>query len=299
MKFAVNYSPEALLLRDAGQIFFDLVKLPAWPKVINEVSGKYPCYIHFPLKIGRGKGVIDNETKERVKWKKIEKMMRQTKTPLVNLHVELTAKHFPDIPLKSTAPNHFAKVIETTLHDLCEAVGHFGSENVIIENEHDGKGHHLHLNLLPELFHTLIQETGCGLLLDVSHARISARALGVDEKTYLNALPVKHIRELHLTGIQWFGDEYIQKVRAAHLEEAWIEKISYHWMDHLPITGEDWQMLQWVFTNVDSGAWQKPWVASLEYGGLGGFFGTFTDEKVLCEQVPRLYEIIKKKAHIL
>lgn len=292
MKFAVNYSPQTLALLAAGQIQFDLIKLPAWKAVIDEVIDQHPCYIHFPLKVGRGKGVIDNETKEPVKWKKVEKMMKQTHTPFVNLHVELDGKHYPDIPLTSTAPVHFQQVFENTLHDLQEAVRHFGPEKVIIENEHDGKGHHLHLNIFPDLFHSLIRETGCGLLLDASHARIAARALHQDEKAYLSALPVQHLRELHLTGIQWFGDEYIQKVRAAKLKKKWIEKISYHWMDHLPITAEDWPMIQWVVDNIHTGAWSQPWVASLEYGGLGGFFGTFTDEQILLEQIPRLYDMI-------
>jgi uncharacterized protein (UPF0276 family) len=292
MQFAVNYSPEALALLDEGQIHFDLVKLPAWPHVIEEVVGHYPCYVHFPLKVGRGKGVIDNETKEPVKWKKVEKMLKQTGTPLVNLHVELSAKHYPDIPLTSTAPVHFEQVLENTLHDVRAAGRHFGPEKVIIENEHDGKGHHLHLNLAPELFHAIIRETGCGLLLDASHARIAARALGVDEHAYLSALPVQHLRELHLTGIQWFGEEHIQKVRTAQLDESWIEKISHHWMDHLPMTAEDWPMVAWVLDNVRAGAWCKPWVASLEYGGLGGFFGTFTDKQVMCEQIPRLREMM-------
>lgn len=296
MKFALNYSPEALQLRDQGRIFYDLIKLPSWPKAIEEVVGKYPCYVHFPLKIGRGKGVIDNETKEPIKWKKIEKMMKQTGTPLVNLHVELNAKHFPDIPLTSTSSAHLAQVVESTLHDLRQAVRHFGPQTIIIENEHDGKGHHLHVNLLPELYHALIQETGSGLLLDVSHARMAARTLGMDEKTYLNALPVKHIRELHLTGLQWFGEEYIQKVRQANLDEIWIEKVSHHWMDHLPMTDEDWPAIQWVLDNIQAGQWERPWVASLEYGGLGGFFGTFTDEQVLCEQIPRLYAMIQATA---
>jgi len=293
MDFAVNYSPETLKLLKKGEIQFDLVKLPAWPDVIKKVAGKHPCYVHFPLKVGRGNGVLDNETKEPVQWKKIEKMLKQTGTPLVNLHVELSVKHYPDIAPDSTAPEHFDHILENILHDVCEAVNHFGPEKVIIENEHDGKGSHLKLNILPELYHHIIAETGCGLLLDVSHARLAARALGVDEKEYLQSLPVRHIRELHLTGIQWFGDEHIQKARAAGLEEAWIEKISYHWMDHLPMTEADWPMIQWALGNIRSGAWSHPWVASLEYGGLGGFFGAFTDEQVLLEQIPRLYRMIR------
>jgi uncharacterized protein (UPF0276 family) len=292
MHFAVNYAPQTLKLLKKGKIRFDLVKLPAWPEVIKKVAGKYPCYVHFPLKVGRGKGVIDNETKEPVKWKEIEKMMKETNTPLVNLHVEVSTKHYPNIPQDSIALEHFDEVLANVVHDVREATQHFGPEKVVIENEHDGKGGHLKLNFIPELYHRIITETGCGLLLDVSHARIAARALKEDEKNYLQALPVQQICELHVTGIQWFGDEHIQKVRAAGLDEKWIKKISHHWMDHLPMTDEDWPIIQWVVENLQSGAWSCPWVASLEYGGLGGFFGTFTDEAILLEQIPKLYRMI-------
>ncbi len=292
MNFAVNYSPQTLKFLKKNKIQFDLFKLPAWPKIIHQINGNYPCYIHFPLKVGRGKGVMDNETKEPVKWKKIEKMMQKTGTPLVNLHVELANKHYPDIPQASITPEHYARVVENIVFDVKQAVQIFGADKIIIENEHDGKGHQLKLNILPELYHRIIAETGCGLLLDVSHARIAARALGMDEKEYLQAFPVQHIRELHLTGIQWFSDEHIQKVRAAKLDEKWIEKISYNWMDHLPMTEADWPMVQWVVDNIRAGHWSTPWVASLEYGGLGGFFGTFTDETVLLEQIPRLNEML-------
>ena len=292
MKFAVNYSPESIHLLESGHIKFDLVKLPAWPELIKKVAGRHPCYVHFPLKVGRGKGVLDNETKELVKWKKIEKMVKMTDTPFVNLHVSLSAKHFPDIPQDSTTPEHFDRVLENILHDVCEAVKQFGPEKVIVENEHDGKGHHLKINILPGLFHRIIEETGCGLLLDVSHARIAARALNLDEKSYLHSLPVQRIRELHLTGIQWFGEDHIQKVRAAGLSEDWIEKISHHWMDHLPMTDDDWSMIRWVLDNIRASEWSRPWVVSLEYGGLGGFFGAFTDEAVLREQIPKLYRLM-------
>jgi uncharacterized protein (UPF0276 family) len=293
MNFAVNYSLETLKLLKKGQIEFDLFKLPAWPKIIRKIAGRYPCYVHFPLKVGRGKGVIDNETKEPVQWKKIEKMMHKTNTPLVNLHVELGKKHYPDIPQDSTRPEHFDQVVSNIIQDVCKATEVFGPEKVILENEHDGKGTQLKLNILPILYHRVIQETGCGFLLDASHARIAARALGADEKQYLQSLPVQQLRELHLTGIQWFGERHIEKVRAAKLDEKWIEKISYSWMDHLPMTNEDWPVLQWVVDNIQSGEWGQPWVASLEYGGLGGFFGTFTNEQVLLEQIPRLYRMVR------
>ncbi|NJN44564.1 MAG: DUF692 family protein [Anaerolineae bacterium] len=292
MKFAINYSPESLRLYDKGQIHFDLVKLPAWEDAIKAVKKEFACYVHFPLKVGRGKGVIDNETKEPVKWKKIEKMMRQTGTEFVNLHLSLPSKHHPEIPKNSLSTVHFDQVLEKAGKDVQEAVKHFGAEKVIVENEHDGKGRNLRLNTHPEIYHRLMAETGCGFLLDVSHARIAARSLGVDEKEYLQSLPVQHIKEIHLTGIEWFGESHIERARTGGLTEKWISRISETWMDHLPMTSEDWPMVEWVLASIRSGEWSHPWVIALEYGGLGGFFGTFTDEDVLIEQIPKLYSLI-------
>ena len=41
------------------------------------------------------------------------------------------------------------------------------------------------------------------------------------------------------------------------------------------------------------GAWGKPWVASLEYGGIGRIFQAFCDAEVLAEVVPRLYRMVQ------
>ena len=46
------------------------------------------------------------------------------------------------------------------------------------------------------------ERTGCGLVLDTAHARITASALGCDVHDYLAALPLSRVIELHVSGSQ-------------------------------------------------------------------------------------------------
>jgi hypothetical protein len=55
---------------------------------------------------------------------------------------------------------------------------------------------------LPETICRVVEETDCGLLLDLSHARLAAWALNMDPQDYVNQLPVQRICEIHVTGIQ-------------------------------------------------------------------------------------------------
>jgi hypothetical protein len=106
-------------------------------------------------------------------------------------------------------------------------------------------------------------------LLDVSHARIAAHYIGMNAKEYIEALPVRRLREMHFTGIHnWNG----------------------YRMDHLPILEDDWPWLDWVLENVNNGAGGKSELLAFEYGGIGEFFERFSDSEVMAVQVPRLYK---------
>jgi len=62
----------------------------------------------------------------------------------------------------------------------------------------------------PGLFSFLIDQIGCGVLLDLAHARISAHNMGwPDSRTYLEAMPLNKIREVHITRPGWQGDQMV------------------------------------------------------------------------------------------
>ena len=263
-KLAVNYSPQAAALRLSGSLPIDLYKCPDWPDLIGEAvgSGEHPIYVHFPLVAGDG-------SLESVDWPRVERLLGETYTPFVNLHLAPHAKTFQE---QESAASR-SRILDALRKEI-EGVGaRFGAQRVILENVpyYGEEGDRLRLGVLPEIITGLIQDTGCGLLFDLSHARISAHYLGVDEREYIAALPLNKLRELHITGVQ--------------MHEGRLR-------DHLPLTENDWEATAWAFAQIQAGAWARPGVVALEYGGVGPTFEWRSDSDVLAEQVPRLYRLV-------
>ncbi len=78
----------------------------------------------------------------------------------------------------------------------------------------------------PELIQRLIAATGCALLLDLGHARISAAALGVDIHTYLSSLPLERVEQVHVSG---------PRLQDGRLYDA-----------HEPLQPEDYALLEFI-----------------------------------------------------
>ncbi len=108
----------------------------------------------------------------------------------------------------------------------------------------------------PEFIRRVLDSTGCGLLLDTAHARVSAAALGIDVHDYLEQLPLERAVELHVSGPRW------REGRLADVHEALLE--------------EDYDLLRWVLARA------RPSVVTLEYG---------RDPALLREQLLRLNEM--------
>jgi uncharacterized protein (UPF0276 family) len=139
----------------------------------------------------------------------------------------------------------------------------------------------------------LIEETGCGLLLDVSHAQLAAHYLGVDVRRYIEALPLDRIREIHVTGVQRFEGRWVELAHQIGVAPDVIQHFAGHLVDHLPITDEGWTFVEWALEQVRNGAWGQPYVVTFEYGGVSRLFEAVTDADVLAEQIPRLYTLVK------
>jgi uncharacterized protein (UPF0276 family) len=267
MKFAINYSHPAVTLFDEGRIQIDRLKTPNWPHFISEASLHSPVNVHFDLQAGQG-------TAAETDWDMVGRLLEQTFTPYVNLHLSPSMINYPDIISDRPTPAQAEHVIDQMLRDVMLAVQRFGPERVIVENVpyRGSAGKRIRTAVEPEVIQRIVQETGCGLLLDISHARIAARSLGIDELDYMNSLPVSRLRELHFTGLHWLDGR---------------------WQDHLPVLEEDWPVLEWVIGQIRSGQWAKPWILCFEYGGIGGLFEKRSDPAVIAEQAPRLCDMVK------
>jgi uncharacterized protein (UPF0276 family) len=263
MKFAINYSKQAARLVEQGDIEIDRFKCPDWPDLIVEASRLCPVAVHFTLQAGNGKI-------QETDWELVESLLQQTGTHYVNLHLAPERSDFPGMAVDTRRAADRRLVIDRLITDVQAVVHRFGAERVILENVpyrvEDGTV--IRPGVEPDAIGEVLQATGCGLLLDISHARIAARQLEMDERAYMAALPVNRLRELHFTG---------------------LHNLDGRWQDHLPVLDDDWPVLDWVLKRVRQGEWAQPGMLAFEYGGVGDKFAWRSDPNIIAEQAPRLF----------
>lgn len=297
MEFAVNYSPILAELVQEGKVCIDRFKCPAWPDLLAEARQVLPVYIHFPLTIGNGTGgPIDDEQKQPADLDRFAELLEQTGTPLVNTHFVPAAANYPGIDISSHSARDIERVLSNTLRDLEPLLKRFGPERVTIENIINEWGW-LTMAVMPEVITRLLDESGCGFLFDLSHARLAARSLGLDERTYVSALPVDRIREIHITGLQLMAGDLYDRLMAAGNPGGFAGMMAGKWMDHLPMTDADWPVLEWMMAQLRAGQstgshWKMPWVIASEIGGVGGFWEQISNRAIYLDQVPRMAAII-------
>ncbi len=267
MHLAINYSSQAAKLVQSGRINIDYFKTPDWEWMVTEALHFRPVAVHFTLEAG-------NEGLGHLNWGVVEHIAQITATPYINLHLDSKREHFPGMPVNTTSPSDINRVFEVLQSDVMTVVKRFGSNRVIVENApfRGEIGNTLRPCIDPDLITRIVQETGCGLLLDISHAYISAHYLGMDPIEYFSYLPVHQIKEMHFSGIHQLNGQL---------------------MDHLSILDEDWQRLKWVLERIKTGEWSQPWMIAFEYGGVGVEFEWRSDTDVIAGQVPELFEVIK------
>ena len=264
---AVNFSPEAAGLLAAGAVEVDVLKVPDWDDIVAEAQALAPVYVHFPHQIGAAR--------EKPEIDRSRRLMSATSTASFNVHVAPSSERFAGFAVGDVSDVAVRAVVEALLADLEPALRAFGAEAVVVENLiYRGEGSHLlRAGVEPAALHELVERSGCGFLLDVSHARISAASLGIDAWDYLDALPVHALRELHVSGVGVLDGSL---------------------RDHLPLREEDWEFVDGVVGRIMAGAWPAPATVALEYGGVGPVFAWRSDELVIREQLPRLREKFSK-----
>ena len=271
MQLAINYSPQAATLLRDGRITMDRFKCADWPDMIATARAMKPVYVHFPLDAGSISG-------REVDLDAVQAMCDDTETPCVNLHLVAYARDFPGTA-PGTADHSITEIVQRRMIDDVKRVAdRFGADRVIVENipYFGDSGKYMRASVQPEVIRRVIEETGCGFLLDISHARIAAHHLGVDPRGYIESLPVKRLREVHLTG---------------------IETINGRLTDHMGMGEEDWRWAEWAMHEIRRAAWDRPWVVALEYGGEGEPFKWRSDATVLESNLPRLHEMVHSHSH--
>lgn len=263
MKFAVNYSTPLRQLIQTGQVRVDLLKCPEWHNIVNAALEIGSVYIHFEVALG-------NNKVQRLNFDLIKRMMDLTGTQFLNTHLSNLRTEIG--MSKQKAKEVYARW-QTDLEFIREKLP---GTTVIAEN----LPWHASLPEIeqacdPELITKFLIENEVGLLLDLSHAQISALKLGIPYREYVARLPVDRLAELHVTGIREYAG---------------------YMTDHFEIQAYDWEIMEWAATQIRTGVWKEPEIVAFEYGGIGDVFCWRTEKPALLDQIPLLYELFGQQS---
>jgi uncharacterized protein len=260
MKLAVNYSPQSSKLYREGLIKLDLFKCPDWPDLVDAALKENSTYVHFSL------ATLANSLAE-ANWPEISRFLELTGTQNINLHLLSEPALDPTNAVQTKA------AIQNIIDMIKRVIDRFSAERVILENTPMAKTGREYMRPIvdPQVISTIIEKSGCRLLLDLSHALISAVTLDMEPSSYIQNLPVNRLAEVHITGTVLENGQLV---------------------DHRAMQADDWPMLEWALAQIRSGGWAEPKIVAFEYSGFGKIFQPYSDPVVLEAQVPQLFRLI-------
>jgi len=268
IQLAVNYSPQAFKLFQAGEVSFDLFKCPYIPSLLpslyENAKKVRPSYIHFDGWAGHG---YVNETL----LDEMAECLAQNQCRFINTHVG------PPTNLADSA-NIFQSALDLLIQDYAKLCCRFGAEKILLENvpwetRNDFPFHRIAAE--PKLICSALKQCGGFLLLDLAHARFTCAEIGLNLYEYIEQFPLHKLYELHVTGIDFDADGRRR--------------------DSMKMTEKDWLLFEWALNNISTGKWPKPKIIALEYGGIGPAFAWRTDIDALRHQLNNIARLLHEK----
>lgn len=266
----VNWSEELrqLLLDDRVQV--DGIKIPDWPhcllpaldvaRVLNARSSRRQTGVQVHFALATTDGVASDHELARCRG-----FLDTTDTKLVNTHCRVPK----DLIARGRLDE--AGALPAALAHIEQLASQFGREAIVVE--HIPESERLAaLGGYPALVCRVIRETGVGLLLDISHARLSARHHGCSIEEYIDRLPMERLKLIHTTGA---GQDPDGK-----------------WVDHLPMDDRDYEVLSSVLRCARMGRYPLPSAVQHEYGGISGFLKRHSSADVLEREVASLRQLL-------
>lgn len=257
MRLAVNASVEALALREEGILPIDMLKLALHREWIDQAADG-PIYVHFPF--GASPDGVRNFDYAETDWPWVFRLMDETETNFLNLHIKIAESDYPD-------PAGGDQVLADCIRCIQKLADHIPVSQVIIENvvARAGEAPFIQNAALGPFFRSLVAETGCSLLLDTAHLRISCLELGLDFREEVLKFPLHALCEWHVCGVG-------------------VKPGGTVLFDSMPMTEEDWHATAFVIAAIREGHAAMPSVVAIEYGGFGDKFEWRSDrEEILSE----------------
>jgi hypothetical protein len=160
---------------------------------LEQIRSHYPISLHgVGLSLGSA-GALDPRHLARIRA-----LARRIEPALISEHLSFSAIEgivLPDLlPLPMT--EEALVIVSEHVLQVQEILG----RQILVENP-SSYLRYTH-SVIPEweFLASLVERTGCALLCDVNNIYVSARNHGWDADTYLAALPVSAVREIHIAG---------------------------------------------------------------------------------------------------
>jgi uncharacterized protein (UPF0276 family) len=162
-------------------------------RLLERIRSDYPLSIHgVGLSIG-GAGPLDRQHLERLK-----RLIERYQPALFSEHLAWSSHD--EVFLNDLMPLPYS---ETSLATVCahidevqEALG----VRMLLENPSTYVAFAESTMTEVEFLRSVVNRTGCGLLLDVSNVVVSSVNHSFNAASYIDALPVEHVGEFHLAG---------------------------------------------------------------------------------------------------
>ncbi|CAM5792655.1 MNIO family bufferin maturase [Rhizobacter fulvus] len=196
--FKPEHVDEALGCTAAGlwfEVHAENYLVPGGPRlrVLDALRAAHPLSLHGVSLSLAGAAPLDTSHLAR-----LAALVRRVEPALVSEHLAWSAwdgMHLPDL-LPFPRSDEALRRIASHIDQLQSALG----RTIAIENP----SHYLRIDghAWDEIgfLRELVRRTGCTLLLDVNNVFVSARNLGFEARTYLDAFPADSIVEVHLAG---------------------------------------------------------------------------------------------------
>ena len=237
MNFSVNYSEALITLLRASAVEIDAIE---WvdklePSLIARTRAEFP-ELAFHFHPGR--------MHASQKWLAHLQAYLQAcpETPFVSIHLAPLPALWTQArmqrgwllpgPIPAFAIQRFIKDVRRLQHQV--------KLPVILENMPSLHTKRYRFESEPAVITRVLEETQTGLLLDLAHARIAARARGISPQEYITALPLERTQQIHLAGVREGPDGWLYDA-------------------HEPLMEEDYQLLAWTLERT------KPQLLTLEY----------------------------------
>jgi len=191
MKYVCNYSNELIELIQEDPRFCDYIKIGAFGLTLDCLESAFsykPLMIHgFGWFERGGMATIDV-----MDFDQMNSLMKKYGSPCLGMH----ALAYPKDQIREDLVSHMTQILRSVQKKL--------SYELIIENMDYSPFYDYETTVIesvkPEFYTKLLHSTGLNMLLDISHAKVSAYQIGMDIYDYLEELPLEKVREIHISG---------------------------------------------------------------------------------------------------